>query len=656
MYAQVLLTNKKQFGVLKKYLPRLIKEYEKIKVVAITEVAPMNSSAKEFLFKNNIRFKPLSQIKIEHQIQELSLISTYIIKKSLKQISKEKSLKKIINYQRVGLLKVTANDMYTYHFRDFLLFIERLRSLITKDKPDVVLTFGQKQLKFASPERPAIEFLHDNEATFLPIIKKVCEESKIKLLILPNLKITNLKLKIRAFILTLIKFLKTLYRHIEANCFKKRIFLSGNKKIIGVIVRGESEYYTIKPVIERIRNREKDLQIIILQGDIFRSPSAKRTLDKKREDYLSLYSFLDPLRCIKYYLLGKKIQYSFIKKIAPMDFVSFPNSKTFNNLYARVLADNKIIKEVFKSMSYVWPETIVFIKELEKFIKTYKPKLILTMSMVDHWVGVERYICDKFHIPLITVQNALMQIQSMPFQVYAHKILVYGRKVKEGLIRSGEKADKIIITGAPQYDKYFINVENKQKIENIVEKELDITGYKKIILLTTQAFDYASKEKNTELISYIMQFLENHPDVYCLIKIHPREKMKEYVEINKLIKKRNLSTRVVQNINLHKLISIADVLVSRYSTTILTSLLAKTPPIAFLDVEGVMIKVDYLDTPATVKVFKKEELLKKLETILYDQNYLDFFQKNLEVFLKDYIGVFDGRAIERIIRVIRRMV
>jgi hypothetical protein len=646
MNAAIILTNKSQIRSLKNKIQFLARKYQIIEAWALTDEVFITQEDKKYLSQFRIKLHSLNEIEQEKQIKELSFSSTEIINQSIEQISANPLFKKIIYYHGVNLLKATNNDIYTYHLRDFLLFIERLRCLIKKVKPDVVLTFGNKGLEFASPERPAIDFLYDNEATFLFITRLVCQMLSVNLIILPrfNLRFVRIKLAVRSFILTLIKLILTFWRHLEAGLSSLEITKQGNGKI-GIIIRGASEYYTVRPVIEKIRQVSK-LTPVILQGDIFRNPSAKKTLDLHKEKYLPIYSFLNLLSVVKFWLQGKILQMKFLKQLKRAKIDTLPSQ----NLYQKILSNEQIIKEVFKSMSFVWPESLIFIEEFELFIKTYKPKLIVTMSMVDHWVAIEKYICDNFNLPLITLQNALMQVQSMPCQIWADKICVYGQKVKEGLIQSGEPAEKIIVTGAPQYDCYFA-MKNQPEFTKF-KKRLGLPLDKKIIIITTEALDYRRRERTEELIMGVLNSVKERQDVFCIIKLHPRETINEYSQVLNIIKKQKLKAMLVKDVDVLKLIAVSNLLVSRYSTTILSALIIGTPPISLYDSDASTIEADFLKTEATIKATNPSQLKRIIYHILDDENYLSLFLSRRQQFLENSIGIFDGKAAERVIKAI----
>jgi len=665
MNLKILLTETQQIKWVRRIDKKILDRYKERAIVYLNGKINLSAEDKKALKKLNIKVNSYDNLGVKDSIsQELSRVLVEIIRNFFKKINQDEKIENIVTYNNVNLLSVMANDMYYYHYRDFLLFVSRLYNFILDNKKSDILVFGQPSLGFFSPERPYVKFLFDEGLTYIPLIKEVCQRLGVSLIIISHrlFSISLLKLKIRHFVFTIAKFLKIFWRHFLARLpiYKKAQIKDEDKKIIGVIIRADAEYYAIKPVLEKIKNGEPELQAIILQSDMFLQPQSWKTLKHYQEEFISLYSLTSFKEFLRGFIQGLIRQMKFKRALKDVKLDIYKtNCLTNGSLSTDILGKDYIAREVLKSIICGWPETIIFIEELKKFIEEYNPKLLISMGMVDHWVVVTSLLSNQYSIPTISFQTTAMETHILPSPIYANKFLVYGEDMKNGLVGSGIDPNKVIVTGAPKYDKYLqCSKEEINQIKEKIKKEINISEKTKILLVTTQPTDFTVKSLNDELISLTLKFSELHPDVYVIIKLHPRDPFQGYTSWQELIKKKKLRAQIVQKIDVIDLMFISDVLLSRSSTTILDALIFDVPPLVLLDSYTLtwVSELDYLRTKATTKINSKKKLIEVLEQAFYQNSFRINFERERKYFLEKSIGTTDGQATKRAIEVIKSMI
>jgi|GEM_PF-3460241 len=669
MELKILLINQKEISWLRKIDKAILKKYEKVTVVAMMAGVEFSEKDQEYFKRLGFFIDPYKNFTIEKSsLNDLFSIPAIVVRQFVEKINQLEELKKIINYQGVNLVSVLANDICVIYYREFLLFVERLKSFISENKSLEILFFAWPSLKFYSPERPDISYLFNNELTYFHLTKDVCKKFEIPLIVVspfPSI-FPVLKIKIRYFIFTAAKFFKLLGRHflVRLSEYKKYKEQNSNKKKVGVIIRASAEYYAIKSVLEKIKKGENDeLQAVILQSDMFLSPQSWKILRRHQEEFISLYSLTSIGKFIKLFFRGLILQTKFKKALK--FFNCKPDSLIQNeelvnkSIFTEILSQSYIIKEIFRSVANTWPETIIFIEELKRFIINYKPSALISMGMIDHWVAITSLFSDKYNIPTISFQTAGMDTYAMPSPIYANKFLVHGQEIKKQMIVSGNNYNKIFVTGAPKYDKYLSIEENKKYfIKDKIKKELNMPAGLKILLITTQPHDLSSKLLNDNLIDLAFKFLATHNDIYLIIKIHPRDCLERYTIWNNIIEERKIKAKIIQEVDVLDLIFISDILLSKFSTTILDALILGAQPVILLDAyTSVWVSgLDYMRTEATIKIIDQGNFVKTIESVLYDQETQDYFFQKRKDFINKSIGFSDGKASERAIKEIKSLI
>lgn len=663
MQLKILLINQQQIGQAKKIDKNLLKKYETPELVCMTERVILSEEDKNFFRNLGIKVRPYAGFGIEHLAhQKLSAVPVTIIKQFLKKIGQQKEIGDITVCENVDILSVMANEIYISYYLEFLIFTERLKYFIAENKPLEILTFGYPNLGFRSCERPDIGYLFGNELAYAPLIKETCEKFDIPLIIIPGFSpyFPLLKLKIRHFIFTTAKFLKIFGRHFLArfSIYKKAEIKNNGKKTVGVIIRADAEYYVIKPLLEKFKKEEPEIKTIILQSDMLLHPQSWKTLRTQKEEFISMYSLTSISQCLKCFIEGiiRQIKFKRALKRIKLDDYILPEGSSEEKLCAEILGKSYIAKEIFLAVSAGWAESIIFLKELKKFISENNPKALISMGMIDQWVALTSLLSNKYSIPTVSLQTASMSSYTLPSPVYANKFLVYGENMRNEMINSGADPRKIVASGAPKYDSHRLcSPEEKRRKEKQIRQELTIPEKSRILLVTTQTTDFASKPMNDELIEQALEFSQKHSDIYVIIKLHPRDPFDKYKSWQEYIKEKRLKALVIQKINVIDLMITSDVLLSRYSNTILDALILNVIPVALLDFHASiwMHELDYLRTDAVSKVKSGKELQTIFEKAFYDDQFRIKFKKDQEFFLKNSIGMLDGGSSQRAIKTIK---
>jgi CDP-glycerol glycerophosphotransferase (TagB/SpsB family) len=147
------------------------------------------------------------------------------------------------------------------------------------------------------------------------------------------------------------------------------------------------------------------------------------------------------------------------------------------------------------------------------------------------------------------------------------------------LIKGGEKSEKIMVTGAPRYDSLFRKIGNDK---DFFRMRLHLKPKQKYVcLLTSFVPEWNTPEHRLNLLRAVFQSLEK-TDFDLLIKLHPREDIKEIQNLIKAISadnRMNQRAKIIDfaNVDLFDVILASDIVVSVRTSAVISALLAKKP-------------------------------------------------------------------------------
>jgi len=648
----IVLTARRHAALINKAIANYSEPGDEILIASATEEGRLSKSQAASLTKEDMTYIDFIEIQSAKNDRELSLIAAKLINLGIDFLEQHESLRKHSSFRGISLIKVSDNDMYTYCYEALLSFTERLVRLITRYRPDKLVVFGPTNRTFKLPERPDIaSLLYDNELTYAPLVAKAAEYFGVPIFKQASVgKLSaNIKPVLRAALIRTAKFMIILSRVLQAQPARRQWCSppSQANPRIAIVIRGESEYWTIRPVLELIR-QDKNIEAYVVQDDILKDPSAQKVLDSVEGAYVPIHCIVRLTEFIKLFARGVKLSRAFDRILNRLAILAEEPSHA-DSVHERILGSPVFAKEVLKSMSKRFSEEILFIYELSRFIEFYRPRLLVTMSMVDNWGPLVRYTGDKFGIKTLAIQNAAMPFISFPTLIYAHKFAVASQRQEEELLRLGASPEKIEVTGHPQYDSYL----NRNIDRCSVMSSLNLPSQTRIVVLTTQP---TRQVENEVLIRATVEAIEGMKDVFLVIKLHPRERMKAYHRVDALIKEIGAQVLLVHHCNVLDLIGAADLMISRFSTTIQSALMIGTPVIAYVAKQYEGFDTDYFKAEAVEKIADLQDLKPLIRTYLYDLSVQKDFAAKRREFLADIVGVADGRASERVIQVIHRMI
>jgi hypothetical protein len=266
-------------------------------------------------------------------------------------------------------------------------------------------------------------------------------------------------------------------------------------------------------------------------------------------------------------------------------------------------------------------------------------------------------------VPSLVVQHGVTGHSVGFVPLSATKFAAWGEISKNMLIEWGALQDKIVITGAPRYDK--ISRKNSFNKENIYS-QLGLDSNKELIVFATQIaggkIGYAnlhlSHKEGKDLLCAMMNLMKKYPDKQLVIKLRAAE---EEEITKKIVNESKLDNiKITINTNIYELVEACDLLITPWSTVGLEAMIMDKPVIT-MDLTGRVVphhvsKRLYAKSGAAIAIYNEEDLIPAIKDALYNGEVRKNLAEARKKFVYEYAYKQDGPASKRVADLIIRMI
>lgn len=220
---------------------------------------------------------------------------------------------------------------------------------------------------------------------------------------------------------------------------------------------------------------------------------------------------------------------------------------------------------------------------------------------------------------------------------------------KQALIERGVEVDRIFLTGNPVYDALpQENVHTSQAVN--LRRSLNIGQDDRIILLLTSAqaehgvWTCGMRENFvTGVVNSLAPILDE--PLHLIIKLHPLENLGEY---QIMLAPSAQAVILLKDVKLSTIISLADVVIAGYSTTVLDACILHKP-VVLLNIFDEPHYIPYVEMGIATGVYHLSKLKATVQELLYNQSAREKALNRADVFLNENRQLMDGKAASRIV-------
>jgi len=389
-----------------------------------------------------------------------------------------------------------------------------------------------------------------------------------------------------------------------------------HKKDVLFLAYTHSHVNTLTPVIKKMKNN-----FLVVKRDGFTSNVAKK-------------------------LKNNNIKYNdiegYLTKESPRNIRKA--RKSLKNKYKELLKTGEFDKQNLSYLFLIYfPEMIRYIEIINNMLSVEKPRLFVVMNEITTIGNIAAHIAKQKGIKTLCIQHGAMGNASGFTPVSADKIAVWGGNSKKSLINRNTPKEKIIITGAPQFDNL---TGFNAKMEEDIKKEINLDPSKKYILFTTQTLPYVE-----EAVRCVCKAVKSIPSLQLVIKTHPSEYSTKKYE--KIIKESGVDGILTKKY-LHPLIKGCNAMLTVASTTGLEALIMGKPLIT-INLSGKPDIMPYAESGAAIGVYNPGDVKQVIKSVLEKKEIREKLAKKAKKFIYDQCYKMDGKASERIVSLIKEI-
>ncbi len=317
--------------------------------------------------------------------------------------------------------------------------------------------------------------------------------------------------------------------------------------------------------------------------------------------------------------------------------------KLFLNDFIRLIKYIEIFKLLSKNLDIVVAHNDVISFE-KTVIKTANKLGIKTLTMIEGF---------------LPIKQIKKETQFIPFN--AKIMAVHSEEQKKAIIKEGISKDRLVVTGYPDFDKYFNSRPLKKEL---IYKRYNIPLNKKIILYVGERYTknkYESsiwaaqtQEQYKKVYRELFNAVEQFPDLFLIIKKHPSGSLEENI-IKDLAKKENFNNFVIiDDMDIYNILNASYGIITRLSTMALEAMLIKKPVIIMDTYFDTNDNFGYTMFNAALHA-KKQGDLKKLLKLIYNEDVIKKLQNNMDKFV-NYNYSVKGNASSRMAELIENII
>lgn len=395
---------------------------------------------------------------------------------------------------------------------------------------------------------------------------------------------------------------------------------------LGFIVQGASQWNSLRPLVRACAGRYRP---VLLAHDIFRSPTAYRTLLASGEPFVPIDSLVGPGGTVA--SLARSAGWRW-RALRPLRARSRAAEDVEEQERLGFLAlDGELI-----------PELALYREQVRSAIRKYGLSAVVSANIVDHFITGTTSACHEEGVPHVCIQNAAMHRIHLPVYCDSDLYLAESREQAE-FLRSAGALGRVEAVGLPYFDELLATT--REAGEVVMERFPEIRG-KRVVVVTTQTelFDFRP------LLEPLVSLAAERDDLAVIIKLHPRENPGAYADLGERLLRTGRGGRL-QHEPLTAVLAAADFLVSVVSTTIQSAIIVGVRPFSWLmeNVRTFADRVDYMRPEVTTSAGEPNEVIATLLRALDVPGEQSSWAERREEFLRRYVTGADGKSSERVL-------
>ena len=303
------------------------------------------------------------------------------------------------------------------------------------------------------------------------------------------------------------------------------------------------------------------------------------------------------------------------------------------------------------------PELVRYIEGAGRLVRMLRPRLVVLPEDVSPIRRASAQTFRRHGVPVLVIQHGAVSVDMGGFHVMPRESetqAVWGDIPRTWHIQRGKAADSQVITGNPSFDRIATGYEPR---DGGVGRRLRLQPGVRLILVATEWFagnsTAATLDNEERYIQHTLRALGQLPRVQGVVKLHPNFQDVYERLVLAIAEEEGVDVTIAKG-HLWDLLVLADLVIVPNSTVGLEAMILGKPVVMVDTFEGVE-SVPYVASGAALGASRPEEIVSAVTRALSEEGVREAMEKSRKAFVRAYAHHQDGKASDRVGKLIRQM-
>ena len=172
---------------------------------------------------------------------------------------------------------------------------------------------------------------------------------------------------------------------------------------------------------------------------------------------------------------------------------------------------------------------------------------------------------------------------------------------------------------------------------------------KKSSIETLKLSSFSTDDETAYLIESVIEAVRSIGDIGLVVKLHPNQRVRDFAQLLRKEDK-NVAT-LIDKTDLNELLESSDLIVAKNSTVVMEAVLMGKP-VVIVNLGKRPNLMPYAESNVAIAVRRPEDITCALKKALHDEDAKEKMQKMRGNFIDNFLYKADGKARERVLKLI----
>lgn len=301
----------------------------------------------------------------------------------------------------------------------------------------------------------------------------------------------------------------------------------------------------------------------------------------------------------------------------------------------------------------LFPELVRVIEMTWNLLQREQPAVVVLTDERPPFQRAFILACRARGVPSVGIQDTLFPDLPYGHPIATDWIAVDGEMTRANLVKRGTPAEKIVVTGQPQFD-CFSQLQTRFDRKDIATRLSFDPAYPIVLLISQYAGIYLRAEDKRRALQAIYSAMATMPDLQLVVKLHPDDPDGS-VEREMASAAGLGACRILRSGETQELILASDLVIVFFSTVGHEAILMDRPVIQIPTGAGEGPAICFTEDGGALEGSPLEGLPALIKAALYGSATQERLRKGREAYIRRHGLVLDGRSTERVAELVMRV-